>query len=92
MANDPKIMGWDDVLENDGQEFIVLPEGDYTYTVTRFERGEALISANNNKVPVVIKASREEQELITTDRAELEAILRQRQKEQQEGGGSNASD
>ncbi len=53
--------------------------------VTRFERGEALISANNNKVPVVIKASREEQELITTDRAELEALLRQRQQEQTEG-------
>ena len=60
--------------------------------VTRFERGEALISANNNKVPVVIKASREEQELITTDRAELEAILRQRQQEQSETRGevSNA--
>ena len=55
--------------------------------MTRFERGEALISANNNKVPVVIKASREEQELITTDRAELEAILRQRQKEQEAEGG-----
>lgn len=58
--------------------------------VTRFERGEALISANNNKVPVVIKASREEQELITTDRAELEAILRQRQQEQAQGGVSHA--
>ena len=49
--------------------------------ITRFERGEALINSNNNKVPVVIKASREEQELITTDRAELEAILRERQRE-----------
>ena len=33
-------MGWDDVLENDGQEFITLPEGDYTYTVTSLERGQ----------------------------------------------------
>ena len=40
MANDPNVMGWDDVLENDGQEFIVLPEGDYTYTVTGSERGQ----------------------------------------------------
>ena len=40
MAMDPNVMGWDDVLENDGQEFIVLPEGDYTYTVTGFERGQ----------------------------------------------------
>ena len=40
MANDPNVMSWDDVLENDGQEFIVLPEGDYTYTVTGLERGQ----------------------------------------------------
>ena len=32
--NDTNIMSWDDVLENDGQEFVILPEGDYTYTVT----------------------------------------------------------
>ena len=48
-------------------------------SITQFERGEALIHSNNNKVPVVIKASKQEQEMITTDRAELEAILRQRQ-------------
>ena len=48
-------------------------------SITHFERGEALIHSNNNKVPVVIKASKQEQEMITTDRAELEAILRQRQ-------------
>ena len=40
MAMDPNVMGWDDVLENDGQEFITLPEGDYTFTVTAFERGQ----------------------------------------------------
>ena len=50
-------------------------------SITQFERGEALIHSNNNKVPVVIKASVEEKEMITTDRAELEAILRKRQKE-----------
>ena len=49
-------------------------------SITQFERGEALIHSNNNKVPVVIKASAEEKEMITTDRAELEAILRKRQK------------
>ena len=51
-------------------------------SITRFERGEALVYSNNNKVPVVIKASKEEQEMITTDRAELEAILKERQQEQ----------
>ena len=53
-------------------------------SITRFERGEALVYSNNNKVPVVIKASKEEQELITTDRAELEAILKERQKQNEQ--------
>ena len=48
-------------------------------SITQFERGEALVHSNNNKVPVVIKASAQEKEMITTDRAELEAILRKRQ-------------
>lgn len=50
-------------------------------SITRFERGEALICSNNSKVPVIIKASKEEQEMITTDRAELEAILKERQQD-----------
>lgn len=50
-------------------------------SITRFERGEALICSNNSKVPVIIRASKEEQEMITTDRAELEAILKERQQE-----------
>ena len=49
--------------------------------ITRFERGEALVSSNNNKIPVVIRASKAETEMITTDRAELEAIVREKQKE-----------
>lgn len=32
-------LDWDGVLEGDGQEFITLPEGDYIFTVTNFERG-----------------------------------------------------
>lgn len=50
-------------------------------SITQFERGEALIHSNNNKVPVIIKASKQEQEMITTDRAELETILKKRQAE-----------
>ncbi len=50
-------------------------------SITRFERGEALICSNNSKVPVIIQASQEDQEMITTDRAELEAILKERQQE-----------
>ena len=37
---DPNVMGWDDVIENDGQEYVVLPEGDYLFTVVNFERGQ----------------------------------------------------
>ena len=48
-------------------------------SITRFERGEALIYSNNSKIPVVIKASKAEQEMITTDRAELESLLKQKQ-------------
>lgn len=44
-------------------------------SITQFERGEALISSNSNKVPVIIKTSKEEQRMITTDRAELETML-----------------
>lgn len=30
---------WDDTIENDGQEFILLPEGDYVFRVMDVERG-----------------------------------------------------
>lgn len=48
-------------------------------SITQFERGEALIYSNNSKIPVVVKASKKEQEMITTDRAELEALLKRKQ-------------
>ena len=48
-------------------------------SITQFERGEALISSNNNKIPVVIKISKTELSLITTDRAELASLLREKQ-------------
>ena len=53
--------------------------------ITRFDRGEALVCANNNKVPVVIKASEEENELITTDRKELETLLEMRKSVRRRG-------
>ena len=58
--------------------------------ITQFERGEALICSNSNKVPVVIKASQTELEMITTDRAELEAILQDRQRARKEVNGSHS--
>lgn len=50
-------------------------------SITQFERGEALVSSNNNKVPVVVKASKAEQQMITTDRAELAALLKEKMKQ-----------
>ena len=38
MANNVA-MDWNDTIENDGQEFIILPEGDYNFVVSAFERG-----------------------------------------------------
>ena len=31
-------LDWNDSIESDG-EFVILPEGDYNFTVTNFERG-----------------------------------------------------
>ena len=44
-------------------------------SITQFERGEVLLASNSNKVPVIIKISDTEKRMITTDRAELEAIV-----------------
>ena len=43
--------------------------------VTHFERGNGLISTNNNNVMVEFKASPLERELITTDRRELKGLV-----------------
>jgi len=42
-------------------------------SILNFERGQALIASNNNKIPVSIKPSDTGKALITTDRAELAA-------------------
>ena len=38
-TNQNVALDWGDTLESDGQEFVTLPEGDYNFTVTGFERG-----------------------------------------------------
>lgn len=32
-------LGWNDVIENDSPEFVILPDGDYDFEVIDFERG-----------------------------------------------------
>lgn len=39
IERDLRELGWDDVIENDSPEFVILPEGDYDFEVTKFERG-----------------------------------------------------
>jgi len=55
-------------------------------SITQFERGEALISSNHNKVPILVKVSKAEAAMITTDRAELAALLREKQAARREAG------
>ena len=34
-----ELLDWDSELENDGQQYVTVPPGDYTFTVTDVERG-----------------------------------------------------
>lgn len=56
------------------QDILKLSETELM-NITHFERGNGLISTNSNNVTVEFRASDFEKELITTDRAELQAIL-----------------
>ena len=47
-------MDWNDAIENDGQEFVILGEGDYNFEVVEFERGRYPGSA---KIPACNKAA-----------------------------------
>lgn len=47
-------MDWNDAIESDGQEFVVLEEGDYNFEVTGFERGRF---PGGQKIPACNKAA-----------------------------------
>lgn len=64
------------------QSILHLSEAE-TMAVTHFERGNGLISTNNNNVTVEFKASELEKELITTDRQELKKILEKEKQRKQ---------
>lgn len=64
------------------QSILHLSEAE-TMAITHFERGNGLISTNNNNVTVEFKASELEKELITTDRMELKKILEKEKQRQQ---------
>ena len=55
MANEvEREFGWEDTIENDGSEWTILPEGDYDFTVEKFERGRF---AGSEKLPPCNKAT-----------------------------------
>lgn len=54
MNDQNMVMDWNDTIENDGQEFVILEEGDYNFTVTGFERGRF---PGGPKVPACNKAA-----------------------------------
>lgn len=54
MTMDRNLMDWSDTIESDGQDFVVLPEGDYAFTVTRVERGRF---PGSSKIPPCNKAT-----------------------------------
>lgn len=57
------------------QQVLHLSEAE-VMEITHFERGNGLISSNNNNITVEFKASSLERDLITTDRRELLDLLR----------------
>lgn len=52
--NQNMFLDWDDAIESDGQEFVILEEGDYNFTVTGFERGRF---PGGQKIPACNKAA-----------------------------------
>ena len=39
VGSENRELGWDDVIENDSPDFVILPDGDYDFEVVEFERG-----------------------------------------------------
>ena len=53
MSEMERELGWDDEIEKDSGEFILLPEGDYDFTVESFERSR---HGGSEKLPACNKA------------------------------------
>lgn len=66
--NEEKELDWDAAIERDAPEYILLPEGDYDFTVTKFERarhsGSAKLPACNKAILYLSIISPEGEEVI----------------------------
>lgn len=70
MANIDRELGWDDVIENDGPSYELLPEGEYDFTVTGFERkryqgGSKLPACNMAELKILVTAPDNKQTIVT---------------------------
>lgn len=54
MTTEGRELGWDDTIQNDGPEYVVLPEGDYNFEIIDFERGR---HNGSDKLPPCNKAT-----------------------------------
>lgn len=59
--NNERELNWDDQIENEGQEFVLFPEGSYDFEVTAFERtryngGDKIPPCNQATLTVKITA------------------------------------
>jgi hypothetical protein len=54
VENKDMLMDWNDSIDDDGKEFVLLPEGDYIFKVIHFERGRF---PGGPKVPACNKAT-----------------------------------
>lgn len=52
-SNAEREFQWDDTITKDAADFVLLPEGDYNFTVESFERGR---HAGSDKLPACNKA------------------------------------
>ena len=52
-ADNNHALDWDSPIEHDGEEFVLLPEGNYDFTVTEFQRGRF---PGSQKIPACPKA------------------------------------
>lgn len=48
-----RALDWNDEIENEGAEFVLLPEGDYTFRIEKFERAR---HNGSEKIPACPKA------------------------------------
>lgn len=59
MTQQERELGWEDEIEKEGGNFVLLPEGDYNFSVAKFERGrfqgsDKMPACNQAKLEITI--------------------------------------